>query len=99
MSNFHASFPELMSCPSPRPHESNLSAARLLNWCISSNVAYNEQIKNVAADSVGFVDLLLSIFIRKSCRRAYNRATTCSGSDLLAESSAQLISSLMKCFV
>lgn len=44
--------------------------------------------KNVATDSVGFVDLLLSIFIKKNCRRAYGRVTTCSGSDLLAGSSA-----------
>jgi hypothetical protein len=97
MSNFHVSFPELISRPSPRPHASNLSAARLLDRCISSNVGYNEQIKNVATDSVRFVDLLLSIFIKKSCRRAYSRVTTRSGPDLLAVPSTQLMAWLLKC--
>lgn len=67
--------------------------------CISSDVGYNKQIESVTTDSVASVHLLLSIFIKKSCRRASSCVTTLSGLELLAVSSAQLMAWPMKWFV
>lgn len=98
MSNLRVSFPELVSRKAHVHRQARLSAARSLDRCISSGVGYNEQITSVATDSVGFVDLLLSISI-KSCRRAYGRVTTRSGSDFLALTTAQLMAQPMECVV